>query len=125
MALSDDKNLALLSRPARISSLLFHTSVPQPKGEPSNVPVSIGPPEITTAGKSTDAAPINKAGIVLSQPPKRTTPSIGFARINSSVAIATILRQSIDVGRTSVSPIEIMGRCNGTPPASQTPFFTL
>ena len=70
-----------------------------------------------------DAA-INKDGIVLSQPPRRTTPSIGLARIISSVAIAAILRHNIAVGRTRVSPRETAGIFSGTPPASQIPFFT-
>ena len=122
---SDFKNFALLSRPARTSSLKRHTSVPQPRGLPWKVPVNIGPPGITSDGRSTEAAPMRRAGIVLSQPPSRIAPSIGLARINSSVAIATILRQSIAVGRTRVSPSESIGRFSGTPPASHTPFFTL
>ena len=69
------------------------------RGPPQNVPVSIGPPGITTAGRSTDAAAISNAGIVLSQPPSSTTPSIGLARSISSVAIAAMLRHSIAVGR--------------------------
>ena len=54
----------------------------------------------TTAGRSTDAAPISRAGMVLSHPPSSTTPSIGLARIISSVAIAAMFRHSIAVGRT-------------------------
>ena len=76
------------------------------------------------AGKSTDAAAINRAGIVLSHPPSKTTPSIGFARNSSSVAIADMFRHNIAVGRTWVSPKETEGMFKGTPPASQTPFFT-
>ena len=102
-----------------------HTSVPQPRGEPLKVPVNIGPPGTTIDGRSTDDAPINNAGIVLSQPPNRTAPSIGFARIISSVAMAAILRHNIAVGRTCVSPSETIGRFSGTPPDSQIPFFTL
>ena len=102
-----------------------HTSVPQPSGTPRNVPVSIGPPGTTTAGRSTDAAAISSAGIVLSQPPSSTTPSIGLARSISSVAIAAMLRQSIAVGRTCVSPSDTTGRFSGMPPASQTPCLTL
>ncbi len=63
-------------------------------------------------------------GIVLSQPPSSTTPSIGLARSISSVAIAAMLRHSMAVGRTWVSPRETTGRLSGTPPASQTPCLT-
>ena len=112
------------SFPARTSSLSRHTSVPQPSGTPRKVPVSIGPPGSTTAGRSTDAAPMTRAGIVLSQPPSSTAPSTGLARSSSSVAIAAMLRHSIAVGRTSVSPSETMGRLSGTPPASHTPRLT-
>ncbi len=65
-----------------------HTSVPQPSGTPRKVPVSIGPPGTTSAGMSTDAAAISSDGIVLSQPPSSTTPSIGLARMLSSTSIA-------------------------------------
>ncbi len=68
---------------------------------------------------------MSSAGIVLSQPPSRTTPSIGLARNISSAAIAAMLRQSIAVGRTCVSPRETTGRLSGTPPASQMPCLTL
>jgi len=69
-----------------------------------NEPLSIGPPGSTTAGRFTDAAAISSAGIVLSHPPSRTAPSIGLARSISSAAIAAMLRHSIAVGRTLVSP---------------------
>ena len=87
--------------------------------------MSIGPPGTTTAGRSTEAAAISSEGIVLSQPPSSTTPSIGLARSISSVAIAAMFRQSIAVGRTRVSPSETTGRFIGTPPASQIPCLTL
>src|SRR5579859_8027135 len=111
--------------PARTSSLSRHTSVPQPSAAPRKVPVSIGPPGTTTAGRSTEAAAISSEGMVLSQPPSNTTPSIGLARSISSVAIAAMFRQSIAVGRTEVSPSETTGRLSGIPPASYTPCFTL
>jgi len=60
----------------------------------------------------------------LSQPPSRTTPSIGLARSISSVAIAAMFRHSIAVGRTCVSPSDTTGRFSGTPPASYTPLRT-
>ena len=110
--------------PARTSSHNRQTSVPQPRDSPRKVPVSIGPPGTTTAGRSTEAAAISRAGIVLSQPPSRTTPSIGLARSISSVAIAAMLRHSIAVGRSWVSPSDTTGSSSGMPPASYTPFFT-
>lgn len=110
--------------PARTSSDSRHTSVPQPSGVPRKVPVSIGPPGTTTAGRSTEAAAISSDGIVLSQPPSRTTPSRGLARSISSVAIAAMLRQSMAVGRTLVSPSDTTGRSRGMPPASYTPSRT-
>ena len=122
---SDAMNVAVRQLPARTCSLSRHTSVPQPSGLPRNVPVSIGPPGTTTAGRSTDAAAISSDGMVLSQPPSSTTPSTGLARSISSVAIAAMLRQSMAVGLTSVSPSETTGRFIGTPPASQTPCLTL
>ena len=115
---SDARNSGPDSVPARTSSLSRHTSVPQPSGTPRKVPVSIGPPGTTTAGRSTDAAAMSSDGIVLSQPPSRTTPSMGFARSISSVAIAAMFRHSIAVGRTLVSPRETTGRFSGMPPAS-------
>jgi hypothetical protein len=77
----------------------------------------IGPPGNTTAGRSTDAAAISSDGMVLSHLPSSTTPSIG-ARNISSVAIAAMFRQSMAVGRTSVSPRDTTGRFMGMPPAS-------
>jgi len=56
--------------------------------------------------------------MVLSQPPRSTTPSMGLARSISSVAIAAMLRHSIAVGRTCVSPNETTGSSSGMPPAS-------
>jgi hypothetical protein len=49
---------------------------------------------------------------------------MGLARSISSVAIAARLRNSMAVGRSSVSPSEIAGRCSGTPPAAQMPSAT-
>ena len=67
---------------------------------------------------------MSKDGMVLSQPPSSTTPSIGLARSISSVAIAAMLRHSIAVGRSRVSPSDTTGSSSGMPPASYTPFFT-
>ena len=121
---SESPNASGDSVPARTSSDSRHTSVPQPSGTPRNVPVSIGPPGTTTAGRSTEAAAMSSDGMVLSQPPSRTTPSTGLARSISSVAIAAMLRQSIAVGRTFVSPSDTTGSSSGTPPASWMPSRT-
>lgn len=121
---SERVNCSCDSVPARTSSDSRHTSVPQPSGVPRNVPVSIGPPGTTTAGRSTDAAAMISDGMVLSQPPSRTTPSMGLARSISSVAMAAMLRQSMAVGRTFVSPRDTTGRSSGMPPASYTPSRT-
>ena len=51
--------------------------VPDPARLPCHQPSSIGPPFNAMAGKSTVAAPISIAGVVLSQPVVSTTPSIG------------------------------------------------
>ena len=110
--------------PARTSSESRHTSVPQPSAMPRQVPVSIGPPATTSAGRSTEQAAISNDGMVLSQPPSSTTPSIGLARSISSMAIAAMLRQSMAVGRTCVSPSDGTGISSGTPPASHTPRLT-
>src|SRR3954453_7274100 len=117
-------NSFTLIMPARTSSLKRHTSVPDPMSVPRNLPLSMGPPEITSAGRSQLAAPMMSEGVVLSHPHSRTTPSIGLARIDSSTSIAARLRNSIAVGRTLVSPSDITGNSNGTPPASHTPRLT-
>jgi hypothetical protein len=62
--------------------------------------------------------------MVLSQPPSSTTPSTGLARSISSAAIAAMLRHSIAVGFTWVSPSDTTGRSSGIPPASYTPLLT-
>src|SRR5258706_13378895 len=65
--------------PARTSSLNDHTLVPEPMSWPRNLPLSMGPPETPIVGRSQLAAPMSNAGVVLSQPNSRTTPSIGLA----------------------------------------------
>ena len=75
-------------------------------------------------GRSTLAAPINCAGVFLSQPPRSTTPSMGLARIVSSTAMLIRLRKSIVVGTIWVSPSDMAGNSSGTPPASHTPRLT-
>ncbi|CAM5250910.1 hypothetical protein SALBM311S_05080 [Streptomyces alboniger] len=49
---------------------------------------------------------------------------MGLARSISSVAMAAMLRHSIAVGRTCVSPSDTTGRSSGMPPASYTPLRT-
>jgi len=60
----------------------------------------------------------------LSQPPTKTTASIGWARIISSVSIAIRLRNMRLVGLRNTSPNEIVGKTSGNPPAARTPRFT-
>ena len=81
--------------------------------------MSIGPPESTMVGRSQLAAPMRSAGVVLSQPVSSTTPSMGFARIDSSTSMLTRLRKSIAVGLRLLSPEEDMtGNSTGMPPPS-------
>ena len=70
------------------------------------------------AGTSQLAAPIRRAGVVLSQPVISTTPSTGLPLIASSTSIAARLRNSIAVGRRLLSPVEKTGNSSGKPPAS-------
>ena len=72
-------------------------------------------------GRSQLAAPMRSAGVVLSQPTRRTTPSIGLPRIDSSTSMLTRLRKSMAVGRRFDSPSDITGNSTGRPPASSTP----
>src|SRR5664279_2130267 len=81
----------------------------------------MGPTGTNTAGTSAEAAAIICAGIVLSQPPMRTTESIGWARSISSVSIAIRLRRNMLVGYANDSCSEIVGNSIGRPPASMTP----
>src|SRR3984885_12149722 len=110
--------------PAFTASLYRHTSVPEPIGRPRNVPRIIGPPETAMVGKLELAAPIRSAGVVLSQPTSRTTPSMGFPRIDSSTSMLAKFRNNMAVGRKLVSPSDMTGNSSGKPPASHTPRFT-
>jgi len=74
--------------PARKSSVKRHISL-VPISLPLYLPVSIGPPDTTIVGIFTLHAPITKDGVVLSHPHNNTTPSNGFARIDSSTSILT------------------------------------
>ena len=124
MPLSADMKSARVISPARTASENFQTSVPEPMSLPRNLPFSIGPDDTTMVGRSTLAAPISWPGVVLSQPPKSTTPSMGLPRIDSSTSMAKRLRNSIAVGRIWVSPSDMAGNSSGKPPASQTPRLT-
>ena len=122
--LSASTNSSCDIRPPRTSSDICQTPVPEPIACPRQRPVSIGPPETPIAGRSTEAAPIKSAGVVLSHPINSTTPSNGLARIDSSTSIDARLRYSMAVGRIRVSPSDITGNSSGKPPASQTPILT-
>ncbi len=114
-------NSCSVTSPARSCSLMEMMLVPDPIGWPRYMPRSCGPPDTPTVGKSALAAPISKAGVVLSQPISSTTPSNGWARIASSTSIDARLRNSIAVGRIVTSPSEETGNSSGNPPASSTP----
>jgi len=121
---SASMNSCWLIVPARTSSDICQTPVPEPSVRPRKRPLSIGPPDTASAGRLHDAAPINSAGVVLSQPTSRITPSIGLPRIDSSTSIEARLRNSIAVGRRFDSPSDITGNSSGRPPASRTPRLT-
>ena len=78
----------------------------------------MGPPEKAMVGRPQLAAPISSAGVVLSQPTSRTTPSRGLARIDSSTSMLARLRKSMAVGRITDSPMDITGNSSGNPPIS-------
>ena len=65
-----------------------------------------------------------RPGVVLSQPPISTAPSIGCERSISSVSIARKLRYIMLVGFWKVSLTAIAGSSTGNPPACHTPRFT-
>src|SRR6201993_470199 len=104
--------------PARTASDICQTPVPEPIRWPLKQPFSMGPPETTKVGKLQLAAPIINEGVVLSQPQRSTTPSIGLPRIDSSTSIEARLRNSIAVGRRFDSPNDLPGNPTGNPPAS-------
>ncbi len=124
MDCSASRNSSWRSLPARTASENFHRWVPEPTRSPRNQPLSIGPPETTMEGMSVEAAAISRLGVVLSQPTIRTAPSMGWARMASSIARAAKLRNIMAVGRKVFSDAENTGTSTGNPPASQTPAFT-
>ena len=81
-----------LMLPARSSSQYFQASEPLPSGSPCQLPRSIGPAGKKIAGRFMEIAPISRPGVVLSQPPISTTPSIGWLRSSSSHSMARKLR---------------------------------
>src|SRR3546814_14762999 len=87
MQLSASKNSSWLMLPARTSSDIFQTSVPEPSSPPRYLPLSMGPPDTPIVGRSHDDAPISRDGVVLSQPISSTTPSSGLPRIDSSTSM--------------------------------------
>ena len=104
--------------PAFTASENRHRCVPEPTLSPRKCPFSIGPPETRIAGRSTLAAPISSAGVVLSQPASSTTPSMHLPRIASSTSMAQRLRYIIAVGRNVDSDGLNTGNSTGSPPAS-------
>ncbi len=89
--------------PARSSSQYFQLSEPEPSTLPCQLPRSIGPAGRKIAGRFMLVAPSSRPGVVLSQPPISTAPSIGWERSSSSVSIASMLRYSMVVGLTKLS----------------------
>ena len=124
MQLSASKKSCSLSVPARTCSLILQTPVPEPNSWPRHFPFNMGPPDTPMVGKSTLEAPMSSEGVVLSQPIKSTTPSMGLPRMLSSTSIEARLRYSMAVGRSSVSPKDMTGNSSGKPPASYTPILT-
>ena len=124
MQLSASKNSLKGIVPAFTLSIIWNTPVPEPNSQPRNLPFSIGPPERPMVGRSQEAAPINNEGVVLSHPMSRTTPSIGFPRMDSSTSMLARFRKSIAVGRSCDSARDITGNSSGKPPDSQTPRLT-
>ncbi len=124
IACSASRKSSCVILPALMSSDICQSAVPDPTRSPRNQPFSIGPPVTTMDGMSVLAAPIISDGVVLSQPTSSTAPSIGWARIASSTAMAARLRYIIAVGRKVFSDAENTGTSTGKPPASHTPAFT-
>ena len=115
---SASTNSSAVISPAFTASEKRQRCVPEPTFSPRKWPLSIGPPDTRIAGRSTDAAPIRSAGVVLSQPARSTTPSMHLPRIASSTSMAHRLRYIIAVGRRVDSDGENTGNSTGRPPAS-------
>src|SRR5260370_7935915 len=76
---ADMKSASVIS-PALTISLNFQVLVPEPISCPSYLPLSIGPPDTASEGRSQLAAPISRPGVVLSQPTTRPPPPTELAR---------------------------------------------
>ena len=76
------------------------------------------------AGRFMLVAPSSRPGVVLSQPPISTAPSIGCERSSSSVSMASMLRYIMVVGLTKLSETESAGSSTGKPPAIRMPRLT-
>ena len=109
------------TEPARYFAQKLRQSVQAPRRWPRWRPVDIGPVTSWIAGRPAEAAPMSCAGTVLSQPPTRTTASIGWARIISSVSIDIRFLNIMLVGLRNTSPSEIVGNGSGKAPAASTP----
>ena len=107
--------------PARYLPQNRRQSVQAPKRSPLCDPGNIGPVTSNIAGTPADAAPMRRAGTVLSQPPIRTTESIGCARTISSVSIDIRLRIYMLVGKANDSWMVMVGNSTGNPPANIMP----
>ena len=81
-----------LTRPARYAAQYRRQSVHADRRSPWKGVASIGPVTSCTAGMSAEAAAINCAGTVLSQPPISTAASIGCAVSIASVSSAAKFR---------------------------------
>ena len=78
--------------PASFSAQYFQMSEPEPRIVPPWWPRIMGPAGMKIIGRFMLIAPITVAGVVLSQPPMSTAPSIGCERSNSSTSSARRLR---------------------------------
>src|SRR5690349_17675286 len=91
MHASATRNSSSVISPERTALSNLQTSLVA-MSRPLYLPVSIGPPDTTMVGMFTLQAPITSEGVVLSQPHISTTPSTGFALIDSSTSMLARLR---------------------------------
>ncbi len=80
------------SLPASSSGAQRKPPVPLPKRSPRKVAPMVKPAGEKMVGMFMLMAPISRPGVVLSQPPSRIAPSMGWQRSSSSVSIARKLR---------------------------------
>ena len=110
--------------PPAVRSSISRRRCPIPGSDRASCHGASGPAGMTMAGRFALVAPITSAGIVLSQPPIRTTPSTGYDRSASSASIARRLRYIMVLGFMYVSPSVMTGISIGKPPACQMPRLT-